>query len=175
MLDNKILNYAFIFIFIFERLLELYVNRFNKAFMVNKHFAKIKHPGEAIQMRLFHAVWFIALIAETYFSGVLMTGFWFYLCVAVLILAQALRWYAIYTLGVYWSVDIYEVKQHPVITKGPYAYVKHPNYYAVLIEFIFLPLLLGCYSTMVVGTIFNLMVLKRRVYLEEQALEQQSI
>ncbi len=174
MLEDKIINYAFIVVFIFERFVELYVNRFNKAFMVNKYSAKLKYPDEALQMRLFHATWFVALIAETYFSGVLMTGFWFYFCVAVLILAQTLRWYAIYSLGAYWSVDIYEVKQHPVIRSGPYAYVKHPNYLAVLTEFIFLPLLLGCYSTLVVGTIFNILVLKRRVQLEEEALKQQA-
>ncbi|RPJ72327.1 MAG: hypothetical protein EHM20_13895 [Alphaproteobacteria bacterium] len=173
MLENKLLNYAFIFIFIFERLIELYVNRFNKAFMVNKYFAKVKYPDEALQMRLFHTIWFIALIAETYFSGVLMTGFWFYFCVAVLILAQVVRWYAIYTLGPFWSVDVYEVNHHPIIKKGPYAYVKHPNYYAVLTEFIVLPLLLGCYSTLIVGTIFNMIILKRRIQLEEDALRQQ--
>lgn len=142
--------------------------------MVNKYFAKIKFPSESLQMRVFHSLWFVALIVETSLRGDLLQGFWFYFSVSILILAQVLRWYAIYTLGVYWSVDIYEVKNHPIISGGPYVYLRHPNYIAVLCEFIFLPLLLGCTITMVVGFLINLMILKRRITLEEQSLQEQS-
>lgn len=174
MLTAKFINYAFIFFFLFERLIELLVNQFNKAFMVNKHFAKLKYPYESLQMRLFHAFWFIALICETSLDGQIVKGYLFYFCVVVLVLAQILRWYAIYTLGRYWSVDIYQVNEHPVIKKGPYVYIKHPNYLAVMIEFIFLPLLLGCPKTLFIATAANLFILKRRIFLEEQALVEQS-
>lgn len=175
MLANKFLSYAIIFIFLFERMLELFVNHFNKAYMVNKHFARVKFPREAVQMRIFHALWFISLIIETYFSGRILTGFWFYYCIVVLIMAQALRWYAIYTLGAYWSVDVYELKEHPRILSGPYAYLRHPNYLAVVVEFVFLPLLLGCPLTLIFGTLANFLILRRRISLEEKALTQQSI
>lgn len=175
MLNDKLVSYAFIFVFLFERILELFVNYFNKAYMVNKHFARVKYPKEAAQMRIFHTLWFVALIVETYFRGDRLTGVWFYLCVLVLLLAQTLRWYAIYSLGAYWSVDIYQLKEHPRIVTGPYAYMRHPNYLAVITEFIFLPLLLGCPLTLVLGTLANLFILKRRISLEEQALLEQSV
>lgn len=174
-MTDKLINYTFILIFLFERMLELFVNHFNKAFMVNRHFARVKFPREALQMRIFHTLWFATLITETYFSGRILTGFWFYLCVVVLIMAQTLRWYAIYTLGAYWSIDVYELKVHPRILSGPYAYLRHPNYLAVVVEFIFLPLLLGCPFTLIFGTLANLLILKRRICLEEEALRQQSI
>ncbi|MDO9182416.1 MAG: isoprenylcysteine carboxylmethyltransferase family protein [Bacteriovorax sp.] len=128
MLIAKLVNYSIIFMFVIERLIELSVNQFNKKIMISKYAAKIKFPKEALQMRIFHTLWFVSLLAETYISGKMLTGFWFYFCVSVLILAQALRWYAIYTLGSNWSVDIYQMKAHPIIESGPYAYIRHPNY-----------------------------------------------
>lgn len=175
MLKNHLISYAFIGVYIFERLLELSVNKFNKAFMVNRHFARVKFPKESLQMKILHAMWFIGLILETHLSGRLASGFLFYSLVCILVLAQALRWYAIYTLGPYWSVDIYEMKEHPRITKGPYAIMRHPNYFAVGIEFIFFPLLLGCYKTLIIGAIANFFMLRRRIFLEEQALSEQAI
>lgn len=174
MLTAEFISYAFIIFFLFERLLELIVNQFNKVFMEKKHFAKLKFPREAFQMRIFHSLWFISLIVETYFNGGMLTGGWFYFCVIVLLMSQILRWYAIYSLGTYWSIDIYQMKEHPVVVAGPYAYIRHPNYLAVIIEFIFLPLLLGCLFTLFIGTIANFFILKRRIYLEEQSLDEQS-
>lgn len=173
MLIAKLVNYTFIFIYVLERLIELLVNQSNKKIMISKYAAKIKFPKEALQMRIFHALWFISLFTETYISGKMLTGFWFYLCVILLILAQALRWYAIYTLGSNWSVDIYQMKAHPIIENGPYAYIRHPNYLAVIIEFIFLPLVLGCRFTLIAGIMANFFMLKRRIYLEEQSLNEE--
>lgn len=175
MLSDKLISFAFIGIFIFERLLELSVNKINNAFMVNTYLAKVKYPKESWQMKMFHSLWFIALIAETAFNGALLQGATFLIVVFILISAQCLRWYAIYTLGPYWSVDIYEVKNHPVIKTGPYKYLRHPNYLAVIIEFLFLPLLLGCFKTLIAGILINGFILKRRIRLEEQSLVEQSL
>lgn len=175
MLNDKLLSFAFIGIYIFERLLELSVNKINNAFMVNTYLAKVKYPKESWQMKLFHSMWFIALIGETVFNGVLLQGSPFLMVVFILVLAQCLRWYAIYSLGPYWSVDIYDVKDHPIIKTGPYKYIRHPNYLAVMIEFLFLPLLLGCFKTLIAGIIINIFILKRRIRLEEQSLIEQSL
>lgn len=175
MLTDKLISFAFIGIFIFERLLELSVNKINNAFMVNTYLAKIKYPKESMQMRLFHSFWFFALIIETSISGALLQGTSFFVVVLILILAQSLRWYSIYSLGPYWSVDIYEVKNHPIIESGPYKFLRHPNYLAVIIEFLFLPLLLGCFKTLIAGIIINAFILKRRIRLEEQSLIEQTL
>ena len=173
MLITNIASYIVICIFVFERLIELLVNQYNKKIMISKYAATIKFPSEALQMRVFHVLWFTSLLFETYIGGKMLTGFGLYSCVVVLILAQALRWYAIYTLGTNWSVDIYQMNAHPIIVKGPYAYIRHPNYLAVITEFIFLPLMLGCYFTLIAGLIANFFVLKRRIKLEEQSLDEE--
>lgn len=174
MLSTHFLNYGIILFYIGERLLELSVNQINKRFLINKYFARIRFPKESFQMKLFHSAWLASLILETSWHGKLLFGFPLYLSSAILLIAQILRWYAILTLGHYWSVDIYQMKEHPIIDKGPYVYLRHPNYLAVMLEFIFLPLLLGCFVTLVVGFILNLFILKRRIRLEEEALEEQS-
>jgi methyltransferase len=173
MLALKLLSYSIIFLYLFERLIELSVNQINKKVMISKYSAKIKFPREAWQMRVFHVLWFVSLFLETYLAGKLLTGFGLYFCIIVLILAQSLRWYAIYTLGSNWSVDIYQMKGHPIIEKGPYAFIRHPNYLAVITEFIFLPLLLGCYFTLTIGVITNYFILRRRISLEEQSLDEE--
>jgi methyltransferase len=142
----------------------------NKKVLIARHLAKIKYPLEAFQMRLFHLLWFCALVLETSVHGQLATGYLFYFYIMFLILAQFVRWFAIYTLTPYWSVDIYDIKNHPIIKTGPYAYLKHPNYLAVIAEFIVLPLLLGCQITLIVGTLGNIFILQRRIKLEESSL-----
>jgi methyltransferase len=173
-LEGKIINYLILVLYLGERLLELLKNHFNKKILIEKKFAVIKYPSESLQMKAFHGSWFVLLFLETYLSGKLLSGFGFTLSLAALVFAQILRWYSIITLGRYWSIDIYEMKEHPIIDNGPYRYIKHPNYLAVIIEFIFLPLLLGCYLTLIIGLVGNYFILKRRIILEELALVEQS-
>ena len=174
MLIGKVANYVIIFIYVIERVLELLVNQHNKKIIIRKYAAKIKSRSEALQMRIFHMFWFISLTVETYYRGKMLMGFTLYFCITLLIIAQSLRWYAIYTLGQLWSIDIYQAQGHPIIETGPYTYIRHPNYLAVIMEFVFLPLMLGCHFTLFVGSIANFFILRRRIRLEEQLLEDQT-
>ena len=166
------LNISIILFYILERLLELVVSARNKALLKKDHNLKVLNKNEALQMKIFHTLWFCMLLIESTPAKVL-TGNMFYLTIALLVGAQALRWSAIFTLGKYWSVDVYEMHSHAVINSGPYVYMKHPNYLAVILEFLFLPLLLGCPWTLVIGSLMNLFVLKRRINMEESALLEQ--
>lgn len=75
MLIANLVSYTIIFIFVFERLIELSVNQFNKKIMISKYAAKIKFPKEALQMRIFHALWFVSLLTETYIAGTIANFF----------------------------------------------------------------------------------------------------
>jgi methyltransferase len=163
------LNVIIIIFYVIERLIELIVSLRNKILLKKESELKVLNKKESFQMKLFHACWFLLLIYESTPKKIL-TGESFYLVAIILIAAQILRWIAIYTLGRYWSVDVYEMKTHVVINSGPYAYLKHPNYLVVIIEFFFLPLLLGCPVTLVIGSVVNAFILKRRIALEEKAL-----
>lgn len=173
MTETFIIYAVFVF-FLGERGIELLVNKMNYKYLISKYKIVKRYPLESLQMKLFHFCWFLALFFEMNLHGKLLHGFAFGITAFILILAQLLRWSAILSLGFFWSVDIYEMKEHPIISSGPYSFLKHPNYLAVMTEFVFLPLLLGCPYTLVVGCIGNTLILHRRIQLEEEALSEQS-
>ncbi len=88
--------------------------------------------------------------------------------------AQVLRYWAIKTLGVYWNTKILVVPKHSLVTKGPYKYLRHPNYMAVIAEIAVIPLIFSCYLTSAVFSLINLILLRRRIEIEEDALKKAS-
>ena len=56
------------------------------------------------------------------------------------------------------------------MTSGPYRFVRHPNYVAVFLELLFLPLVQGAWLTAALGTALHVLVLRRRILLEEAML-----
>jgi methyltransferase len=91
---------------------------------------------------------------------------------AVVVAAQALRWWCITTLGRQWNTRIIVVPGLPRITGGPYRLFAHPNYVAVVAEGLALPLVHSAWVTAVVFTALNLPLLAVRLRAEEAALRQ---
>jgi methyltransferase len=88
----------------------------------------------------------------------------------LVVLANALRLWVIRTLGVHWNVRVVRSMPLGVVTGGPYRFVRHPNYVAVFSELLALPLVHGAYLTAVFGSLLHVLVLRRRVTLEESVL-----
>jgi len=88
----------------------------------------------------------------------------------VVVAAQALRWWCIRTLGPQWNTRILVVPGLPLITAGPYRWLRHPNYVAVIAEGIALPLVHSAWITATVFTAANAMLLTTRVRAEDAAL-----
>jgi methyltransferase len=86
------------------------------------------------------------------------------------LLANLLRFWVIATLGVHWNVRVVRSMPLGVVTTGPYRFVRHPNYLAVFVELLALPLVHGAIITAVVGAGLHALVLRRRVALEESVL-----
>ena len=86
------------------------------------------------------------------------------------ILAQFLRYWAIASLGWRWNTRIVVVPGEPPVTRGPYRWVRHPNYVAVVIEMAALPLVHGAWLTALVFSLGNLWLLRVRIRAEERAL-----
>jgi methyltransferase len=89
---------------------------------------------------------------------------------AVVVLANALRVWVIRTLGIHWNVRVVRSMPLGVVTGGPYRFVRHPNYVAVFCELLALPLVHGAYLAAVFGSLLHLLILRRRVALEESIL-----
>jgi methyltransferase len=85
-------------------------------------------------------------------------------------LANGLRWWVIATLGQHWNVRVVSSMQLGVVTSGPYRWVRHPNYVAVFVELAALPLIHGAWLTALVGGALHLLILRRRIALEESVL-----
>ena len=85
--------------------------------------------------------------------------------------AQGLRWWCVGTLGRQWNTRVVVVPGLPRVATGPYRYLRHPNYLAVVVEGLALPLLHTAWVTAVVFTLLNAVLLVRfRIPAEEQAL-----
>ena len=88
----------------------------------------------------------------------------------VVVAAQALRWWCIRTLGPQWNTRILVVPGMPLITGGPYRWLRHPNYVAVVAEGIALPLVHSAWITATAFTAANALLLTTRVRAEDAAL-----
>ena len=89
---------------------------------------------------------------------------------ALALAAQGLRYWAIATLGPRWNVRVIVVPGLPVVTSGPYRWLRHPNYAAVVIELVAIPLLHGAWLTALGFSALNAWLLRVRIREEERAL-----
>jgi methyltransferase len=122
--------------------------------------------------------WLVAVHAG-WLTGCLVEGLGFPtpLPSAVLALAGAvwavsllLRAWLLASLGRLWNVRIVARREQPIVTSGPYAWVRHPNYLAVILEIVAVPVLLGAVGTALLGSLANAIVLIFRIRGEEAYL-----
>ncbi len=92
------------------------------------------------------------------------------LAVAGALGAQALRWWAVASLGDRWNTRILVVPGEAPVTGGPYRWLRHPNYLAVVLEVACLPLAWGSWRTALVVSALNGLLLRARIPAEARAL-----
>jgi methyltransferase len=90
---------------------------------------------------------------------------------AVVVLAQGLRWWCISVLGHQWNTRVIVVPGLPLVAKGPYKWLRHPNYVAVVAEGIALPLVHTAWITATLFLLLNIPLLAVRIRAEEAALD----
>jgi methyltransferase len=93
---------------------------------------------------------------------------WLALCAELV--AQALRYWAVATLGDRWNTRIIVSPDRAPVTDGPYRYMRHPNYLAVVIEIAAVPMIGGAIFTAIAFTIGNALILAVRIPAEERAM-----
>lgn len=90
---------------------------------------------------------------------------------ALVVASQALRWWCIATLGPRWNTRVIVVPGLPLVDRGPYRWLRHPNYVVVVLEGIALPLVHTAWVTALAFTVLNAVLLLRfRIPAEERAL-----
>lgn len=118
---------------------------------------------------LLHGGWMLGWLLEGLARNQLspIWGFW----LAMFLLAQGLRYWAIQSLGKYWNTRIVVIPGAPRVRTGPYRHFPHPNYLAVALELLSLPLVFNAWITALVASLLNaLLLLFIRIPAEEKAL-----
>jgi methyltransferase len=89
---------------------------------------------------------------------------------ALVALSQVLRWWCVATLGRRWNTLVIVVPQAPLVRRGPYRWLHHPNYVAVVVEGVALPLVHTAWLTAACFTLVNALLLTVRIRVENAAL-----
>ena len=115
-----------------------------------------------------HVLWLTSTLVE----GTVRESRLRRLPLALFLVVQPLRYWAILSLGKHWSTRVLVVPGEKPISKGPYKYLSHPNYLVVVVEILTLPLIFGARITALVFSILNAILLSVRIKEEERALKE---
>lgn len=116
-----------------------------------------------------HSLWLLATLIEGLLRGPELPALW-PIPLALFLLVQPLRYWALVSLGERWNTKILVVPGAKPIRRGPYKYLSHPNYVVVVVEILTFPLIFGAWVTALVFTVSNAAVLWVRVREENRAL-----
>lgn len=160
----------FLFVLVIQRLLELFIAKRNEKWMLAK--GAIEYGKEHYKyMVLLHSSFFVAIIMETLLLHKQLNDNWVVLLI-IFIIVQLGRIWVISSLGKYWNTKIIVLPNIRVITKGPFKYIKHPNYLIVTIELLVIPLIFNSYITAITFFFLNQLMLFIRIPIEERALKE---
>ena len=119
--------------------------------------------------------WFIALHAAWLLSMWLfiphatVPNWWL---IGLFVVLQLLRVWVLLTLGPYWTTRIITLPGAPLVRRGPYRFVRHPNYAIVCAEILVLPIAFGAWKIALVFSLLNAALLTLRIRAEDAALAQ---
>ena len=152
-----------------ERVAELVVSRRNAAWSV-AHGGVEHGRGHYPPMVVLHGALLLGAVVEVLVAGRPFIAWLGWPMLVVVLLTQALRWWCIRTLGPRWNTRVIVVPGLARVTGGPYRWLPHPNYVAVVVEGVALPLVHAAWITAVVFTVLNAVLLTVRIRVENAAL-----
>jgi methyltransferase len=147
-----------------ERLLELAWSRTNTRRLLARG-AVERAPGHYRYFVLLHVAW-LAAIAFVALPDAPADRFWLTVYVAL----QVARVWVMASLGRFWTTRIITIPDAPLVRRGPYRFVRHPNYWIVAAELAVLPLIFGQWAIAAVFTVANALLLRIRIASEDEAL-----
>jgi methyltransferase len=150
-------------------LAELWLSTSNERVLIANGAVQADDPIYAV-MRVAYPGVFIGMALEGAMTGV-EPGPLTFAGVALMFLAKALKFWAIASLGTRWTYKVIVMPDLPLVTAGPYQWMRHPNYVAVVGELIAMALMTHARVTGPLGTLFFGWLLWRRIAAEERAME----
>ncbi len=157
MVSATVVLWALIGVVAVQRVSELRLARRNEAW-ARAQGAREYGAGHYPAFFLLHGAWLLLWPLEAWRGGPTLAGGW-WLWLLLFAAAEALRYWAIGTLGSRWNTRILVIPGLSPISRGPYRWLRHPNYVAVVIELAALPLVFGAWRTALVVGAANLALL----------------
>jgi methyltransferase len=158
-----ILNIVILAFVTLERLAELWLSRRNMLRLLEQG-AREHGRGHYPLIVGVHVLWLATLWLLARSRPV--DGFW----LALFVLLELGRVWVLATLGRRWTTRIVVLPDAPLIDRGPYRFLNHPNYWVVIGEIAVLPLAFGLWQVALIFTILNAAVLAIRIREENRAL-----
>ena len=152
----------FLVFIIVQRLSELAISKANTKRLLDRGAYEIG-ADHYRAMVIMHSAWILCLVVFGYTQPVSL--FW----LALFAILQAFRVWIIASLGARWTTRII-ILEEPLVTRGPFKFIRHPNYTLVVAEIIVAPMVLGLWWVAALFTVLNAAMLWVRIGAEERAL-----
>ncbi len=149
---------------VLQRLVELAVARINTRRLLAA--GGVEHgAGHYPLLVALHVAWLVCLAVFVPADAALDP-----LLFLLFLLTQAARVWVIVSLGRFWTTRVIAVPGAPLVARGPYRWLRHPNYLIVVVEIALVPLIAGAWQIAVAFSIANAALLWHRVRIENAAL-----
>jgi methyltransferase len=147
-----------------ERIVELWYARRNTRALLGAGGVEVGRDHYPLVVAL-HTAWLIAILATVPpGAGVSVP------LVVLFVILQGFRAWVLLSLGRYWTTRVITVPGAPLVRRGPYRFLRHPNYLVVAAEIAVLPLAFGAWAVAVAFSALNAALLAWRISVEDQAL-----
>jgi methyltransferase len=161
--------YLFILAIGVEGLVELVVARRNAAWSFRqggKEFGQGHYPV----MVSMHALLVVSCVVEVSDLHRPFIPWLGWPMLAIVLLSTVVRWWCVTALGKHWNPRLIVIPGASLVRRGPYRWLHHPNYTAVVVEVAALPLVHSAWLTAIAFSIANALVLTVRIHTENTAL-----
>jgi len=155
-------TFLFLAFIVVQRLGELVIAKRNTTALMARG-AREVGAGHYPVMVALHSAWVLCLLVFGYNQEIHVGWLVFY---AIL---QVFRVWILGTLGPRWTTRIIVIDE-PLVARGPFRFIPHPNYTLVVAEIIVAPMVLGLLWVAVVFTLLNAAMLYHRIRVEDAAL-----
>lgn len=149
----------FISFLILQRLSELFIARRNEKWLLSQGAVQYGQSHYPFMIAM-HTSFLVSLILEYLYRGGTAISWTF---LAIFLAVLLFKFWALSSLGKYWNTKIYRVPGVYPVKRGPYKFLKHPNYMEVVCEIAFIPLVFHLYYTAIIFTVLNAAMLTVRI------------
>jgi methyltransferase len=151
------------------RLAELQISKRNQSRLKDKGARKEREPHFR-WMVVFHTAILLGAATEVFLLDRPLLPWLAIVSGCLFIAANIVRWWVIRAMQEHWNVEVMNSTALGVVSTGPFRWIRHPNYAAVFIEMITLPLIHTAWITAAAGAILHVIVLRNRLRVEDPAL-----